>query len=149
MFTKATLAEARAHADRALTEVRAQKTAPPKPIAPAVATLEATGMACALGVADGRRGGPADAGHGVSPALLLGTALHAFALFRDDGDRLAQHAQALGNGALAACAYQTGLQGGRAASGGALPAREVEPRPPRSGQRIELTVARLSVTSWP
>jgi hypothetical protein len=153
MFSAATLAEARAASDRAHARIRARKAGDPGAIAPSVAALETAGMACAFGIVDGAHGG-SDTSTGVA-ALLVGTALHAFAFMGDDEGRVAQHAQALGNGALAACAYRSGVRAGETSRSNLDDgSRRQEPNPGSGARRIEVTVARLSVarvsiTSWP
>ncbi len=154
MFTRESLAASRVAADRARAQIRARAKEPERPVAPGVAALETAGMACALGIVDGARGGSDD---GVT-SLLVGTLLHAFALAGDGEDRLAQHAQALGNGALAASAYRAGFGATRETRSNARPARhdrEAEAPTARGGaRRVEVTVARVSVArvsiaSWP
>ncbi len=142
MFSAATLAQARAEADRARAAMRAKSSEPAKPINAAVAAVETAGVAYAIGAADRARARDGRGPDEVTP-LLVGAAMHAFALFRGGDDPASQHAQALGNGAIAACAYRAGFGADR-------PSNEPAQRsaPPRGAARIELTVARLSVTSW-
>jgi hypothetical protein len=142
MFSAATLAQARAEVERARAAMRNRSKDAVEPIDGAVAALETASVAYAISAADRARARDGRERDELMP-LLVGAALHAFALFRGGDARASQHAQALANGALAACAYRAGL--------GASPTERVsvEAPKPRSGRTVEVTVARLSVTSWP
>ncbi len=143
MFIAATLAQARADLERARAAVRAKGTEPAKPIHAAVAAMETAGVAYAIGAADRERVREGRAPDEMTP-LLVGAALHAFALFRGSDDSASQHAQVLGNGAIAACAYRAAFGNAQAPR---APAALCDR--PQGAVRIELTMARLSVTSWP
>ncbi len=151
MFTQESLSASRAAADRARAQIRAREKEIGRPIAPGIAALETAGMACAIGVLDGTRRASDDS----VTSLFVGTLLHAFALAGDGDTRLAQHAQALGDGALAASAYRAGFRAANASGSAARDDSRIQEPSPRAGaRRVEITVSRVSiarvcVTSWP
>jgi hypothetical protein len=141
MFNAATLAEVRKAERRARAQLRDRKSQPPRDLAPAIAAVETSAAAFAFGCAHGESGaaGMAD--------LWTGAAFHAVTLFTGDA-WFAPHAHALGDGALAACAYRHGL----AAVTRATP-RPSTPPPANPAVRaptsvtFDLTVARLTITA--
>ena len=140
MFNAATLAEVRKAERRARAQIRDRESQPPRDLAPAIAAAETSAAAFAFGCLHGQSAvGMAD--------LWTGAALHAVSLFSGDS-WFAAHALALGNGALAACAYRHGL----AAGARAVPRPRTTPPtnttvPASTSVTIDLTVARLTVTA--
>jgi hypothetical protein len=140
MFNAATLAEVRKAERRARAQIRDRKSHPTRDLAPAIAAVETSAAAFAFGCAHGRSDpGMAD--------LWTGAALHAVSFLSGDA-WFAPHAQALGNGALAACAYRHGLAAGDRATPRqftAAPANTTVRAP--TSVTIDVTVARLTVTA--
>jgi hypothetical protein len=150
MFSAASLAVARKEAERARAQIRKRASTEPKPTSPMITTLETVATAGAFGAADGARG--TDGG---ASALVAGVAFHAIAFLCGSDGGLAEHSRALGDGALAACAYRNGFTAGAHAAQAthAAPARpptvHVIPREPRPSRTLEITIARFRVTSSP
>jgi hypothetical protein len=141
MFNAATLAEVRKAERRARAQIRDRKSQSQCDLAPAIAAVETSAAAFAFGCAHGQSGdGMAD--------LWTGAALHAVSFF-SEGSWFAPHAQALGNGALAACAYRHGLAAGQRATS-ARPAAAPSANAAIPGQTsvtLDVTIARLTVTA--
>jgi hypothetical protein len=150
MFSAASLAVARKEVERARAQIRKRANTEPKPMSPVVTALETVATAGAFGAADGARG--TDGG---ASALVAGVAFHAIAFLCGSDGGLAAHSRAIGDGALAACAYRSGFTAGAHAAEAthAAPARpptvHVIPREPRPSRTLEITIARFRVTSSP